>query len=87
MKAKLTLSIEASVIEMAKQYAKESGDSLSNILENHLKFITQKSVKSEDDELFSDIMALKGCIKLSDEDMKKSFKELRGERLDRKYGK
>jgi transposase len=40
MNTKLTLTIEQSVIERAKSYAKEKGHSLSEIIENYLKTIT-----------------------------------------------
>lgn len=47
MNTKLTLTIEQSVIEKAKSYAKEKGHSLSEIIENYLKAITteQKLIK------------------------------------------
>ncbi len=40
MNTKLTLTIEQSIIEKAKSYAKEKGRSLSDIIENYLKAIT-----------------------------------------------
>lgn len=47
MNTKLTLTIEQSIIEKAKLYAKEKGRSLSDIIENYLKAITteQRIVK------------------------------------------
>ncbi|NOZ45352.1 MAG: hypothetical protein GXO79_01070 [Chlorobi bacterium] len=39
MNTKLTLTIEQSLIEKAKRYAKEKGRSLSDIIENYLKVI------------------------------------------------
>lgn len=42
MNKKLTLSLDDSVIERAKQYAKEHGISVSKIVENYLKVITSK---------------------------------------------
>ena len=44
MNTKLTLTIEQSLIEKAKQYAKSKGRSLSDIVENYLKVI----IKDED---------------------------------------
>ena len=41
MTAKLTLTVERSVIERAKLYAKNTGRSLSEIIENYLETITQ----------------------------------------------
>lgn len=40
MNSKLTLTIEESVIKKAKLYAKSRGRSLSDIIENYLKVIT-----------------------------------------------
>ena len=46
MNTKLTLTIEQTVIEKAKRYAKDKGRSLSDIIENYLKMITKEEVKS-----------------------------------------
>jgi hypothetical protein len=48
MNTKLTLTIEQSIIEKAKSYAKEKGRSLSDIIENYLKAITADQRKTED---------------------------------------
>lgn len=46
MNTKLTLTIEKSLIEKSKKYAKEKGRSLSDIIENYLKvIIKEESVK------------------------------------------
>ncbi|MDA3943474.1 MAG: DUF6364 family protein [Bacteroidetes bacterium] len=42
MNTKLTLTIEQSLIEKAKQYAKNEGRSLSDIVENYLKVIIKE---------------------------------------------
>ena len=47
MTTKLTLTVEKSVIEKAKSYAKKTGRSLSEIIENYLATITQESSNSE----------------------------------------
>ncbi len=48
MNTKLTLTIEQSIIEKAKSYAKEKGRSLSDIIENYLKAITTEKRIVED---------------------------------------
>ena len=48
MNTKLTLTIEQSIIEKAKFYAKEKGRSLSDIIENYLKAITTEQRAIED---------------------------------------
>lgn len=62
MDSKLTLTLEQQVIENAKQYAKKSKQSLSDIIENYLKLLvnsdTQKSTKST-----SKILLSKGAFK------------------------
>ena len=60
MNTKLTLTIEQSIIEKAKFYAKLKGRSLSDIIENYLKAIT-KDTKSES-ELSPLIKSLKGSF-------------------------
>ena len=43
MRTKLTLTVEKSVIKRAKSYAKNTGRSLSEIVENYLLKITQET--------------------------------------------
>lgn len=45
MKTTLILTIEKEVIEIAKEYAKENGLSLSEMVENYLKYVTVKPPK------------------------------------------
>lgn len=45
MNTKLTLTLEQSVIESAKRYAQEKGRSLSDIIENYLRLITQEKTE------------------------------------------
>ena len=48
MTTKLTLTMDKSVIERAKKYAKREERSLSNLLENYLKALTyEKKYKKE----------------------------------------
>lgn len=62
MATKLTLTINKSVIEKAKEYAKLKGRSLSDIIENYLKLITSDDkFTSNDPTPFTD--ALKGSFK------------------------
>lgn len=81
MNTKLTLTIEQDIIERAKKYAKDKNRSLSDIIENYLKLLTNKDSTNET-ELNPVIESLKGSFK-----MPKNFdykKELRN-RLDEKY--
>ncbi|MGF7231189.1 DUF6364 family protein [Arachidicoccus sp.] len=49
MNTKLTLTIEQSVIERAKKYAGKRERSLSNLIENYLKALTNGSANNDDD--------------------------------------
>lgn len=62
MNTKLTLTIEEKIIHRAKRYAKENGRSLSGIIENYLKMITQEEVK-EDKEITPLVKSLRGSFK------------------------
>lgn len=61
MNTKLTLTIEQSVIEKAKKYAKEKERSLSDLIENYLKALTKDEVQS-DIELTPIVKSLKGTF-------------------------
>lgn len=47
MSSKLTLTVDKSVIERAKSYAKNTGRSLSELIENYLISITIDNVEKE----------------------------------------
>ena len=47
MNTKLTLTVEKSIIERAKSYAKNTGRSLSELIENYLAKITQEESTTE----------------------------------------
>ena len=73
MNTKLTLTIEQTVIEKAKRYAKGKGHSLSDIIENYLKIITNDGAKSEM-EITPIVKSLRGSFKApSDFDYKKEL--------------
>ena len=63
MNTKLTLTIEKSVIEDAKKYAKEKERSLSSLIENYLRAIT-KSTKDEIGKETSIVQSLKGSFQM-----------------------
>jgi len=47
MNTKLTLTVEKTIIERAKSYAKKTGRSLSELIENYLSIITQDDSTAE----------------------------------------
>jgi Family of unknown function (DUF6364) len=82
MTTKLTLSMDDQVIESAKRYAKKKGESLSGIVENYLKSIS--NAKSVTTEISPRVRKLMGSIQLpKDFDYKKELKNAIG----KKYSK
>ncbi|MCD8529163.1 MAG: DUF6364 family protein [Chitinophagales bacterium] len=64
MNTKLTLTIEKEIIERAKDYAKKKNRSLSDIIENYLKMLTdKKQTNKEEQELTPLVKSLKGSFK------------------------
>ncbi len=62
MTTKLTLTIDDSVISVAKKYAKQKGKSLSDIVENYLMSLTSKENREE--HISPRILKLMGAIEL-----------------------
>ena len=83
MNTKLTLTIEKEVIEIAKEYAKEKGQSLSEMVENYFKFVTVKRIKIKEKQLSPKVRTLRGIIK-ADKDL--DYTEILTEELSKKYG-
>ena len=80
MNTKLTLTIEQSIIERAKTYARGKGRSLSDIIENYLKAITTEQKVKED--ISPLINSLRGSFKAPESfDYKKELSE----KLSEKY--
>jgi len=72
MNTKLTLSINKSIIEKAKRYAKGNNQSLSQIIESYLEKVTSNNMELGDPELDS----IRGIIKLpKDFDLKKESRK------------
>lgn len=83
MNTKLTLTIEKEVIEVAKEYAKEKGQSLSEMVENYFKFVTLSRKKVEEKQLSYNVRKLRGIIKTEDN---LDYKQILTEELSKKYG-
>ncbi|KQT15483.1 hypothetical protein ASG31_14565 [Chryseobacterium sp. Leaf404] len=83
MNTKLTLTIEKSVIERAKKYAKNRERSLSELIENYLKaLVNTESDKKGQEDLTATVKSLKGSFKMpKDFDEKKELTN----RLTEKY--
>lgn len=73
MNTKLTLTIEQSIIEKAKKYARERERSLSDLIENYLKALTNEK-EIDDNDLSPTVKQLRGSFKLpKDFDYKKEL--------------
>ena len=83
MNTKLTLTLEKEVIEIAKAYAKEKGQSLSEMVENYFKLVTIDRRKIKPKELSPRVRRLRGIIKVTE---KIDYKKTLTEELSKKYG-
>ncbi len=79
MDTKLTLKLDKSVIERAKQYAKEHNISLSGLIENYLQAITLND--NTDISISPLVKSLTGVIELEEKDYKKDYTKF----LSKKY--
>lgn len=82
MNTKLTLTLEKEVIEMAKNYAKEKGQSLSEIVENYFKFVTVQRAQIKEKQLSPKVRKLRGILKT---DSNLDYKQILTEELSKKY--
>lgn len=81
MKKKLTLSLDQSVKQQAKIYAKKKNSSLSELVENYFKVITDSEMM-EDSEISPNVLELCGIIKLPENF---DYKADRLKYLEKKY--
>ena len=73
MDAKLTLNVDRNITARAKAYARSRGRSLSDLVEDYLKFLTSGR-KDMDPELTPRVKSLFGSIKVPEElDYKKEL--------------
>lgn len=82
MSTKLTLTLDKEVIEIAKKYAKEKGQSLSEMVENYFKFVAVQRVIIKEKELSSKVRQLRGIIK---PDRNFDYKKILTEELSKNY--
>lgn len=61
MSVKLTLTVERSIIEKAKSYAKKTNRSLSELIENYLETITSES---DEQNISPKLKKIVGSVKL-----------------------
>jgi hypothetical protein len=73
MNTKLTLNLDKSVIDQAKNYAKDNRVSLSKLIENYLDSLTKRSEKKS--KISPLVQSLTGVIPNGNYDDKKDYKE------------
>jgi len=81
MSAKVTLSINETVLKKAKTFAKNNHTSLSKLFENYLSDITGK--ENDVDEISPLVRSLSGVLKLPDNF---DYKKDKAKYLESKYG-
>ena len=62
MNTKLTLTLDKEVIDNAKEYAKDKGQSLSDIVENYFKVVVEKRTEINVKQLSTKVRKLRGVI-------------------------
>ena len=82
MNTKLTLTIEQELIRKAKVYARQKNRSLSDLIENYLKILTQEEKKEYSVYLTPITKSLKGSFEMP-EDF--DYKEELATRREQKY--
>jgi hypothetical protein len=83
MNTKLTLTIEKDIIEEAKIYARDKGQSLSDIVENYFKLLTKDNREIKPTQLSPRVRRLRGIISV-EEDF--DYKKVLVDELSKKYG-
>lgn len=83
MKTHLTLTLNKELIEQAKKYAANKGESLSEMVENYFKYITGSKVEDEKEQLSPRVKKLRGILKV-DSDF--NYKDVLNEAKSTKYG-
>ena len=83
MNTKLTLTLKKEIIEQAKKYASEKGRSLSEMVENYFKYLTDLKLEEKSEKLSPRVKKLRGIVKVnSDFDYKKILDEERVKKFE-----
>ncbi|MEK6475912.1 DUF6364 family protein [Catalinimonas sp. 4WD22] len=84
MNTKLTLTLDKETIEQAKKYASEQGRSLSEIVENYFKFLTEHKTEDVSTQMSPKLKRLKGVMKV---DANFDYKKVLDDARNNKYGR
>ena len=80
MNSPLTLTLDKSVIEQAEQYAQSQGRSLSDLVDQYLRNLTE--IQEQPSEFSPLIQSLMGSIQLDDD---RDYKEILTDELIKKH--
>lgn len=81
MSTKLTLTLSKQVIDAAKEYASNEGKSLSEMVENYFKYLTENRVEESTKKISRRVSKLRGIMKVDDSfDYKAVLEEERSKR-------
>lgn len=82
MNRKLTLLLDETIINQAKEYAKNKNETLSGIVEKYFTFITTKNPKASSINTSREIEKLSGIIHIpAGFDTKEAYRKYRFERV------
>ncbi len=65
MNTKLTLTLEKEIIEQAKKYASDKGRSLSEMVENYFKYLTESKIEEVSKQFTPRVNKLRGVMKVN----------------------
>lgn len=83
MNTKLTLTLEKEIIDIAKVYAKERGQSLSEMVENYFKLLTVNQKSLNVSKLSPKVKELRGILTIEGDI---NYQDVLTEELSKKYG-
>ena len=75
MQTKLTLRLEESLIQQAKNYAREHDKSLSQVVADYFQILTQQSKKTETSPITKSLIGVIDAGNIDEEDYKKHLEE------------
>ena len=85
MATKLTITVNKTIIEEAKSYAKSQGRSLSNLIEEYLKSVVNTKEQEKYFEISPIVKSLWGSVKPISNSM--DYKDILSEEILKKYSK
>jgi len=85
MATKLTITVNKTIIEEAKSYAKSQGRSLSNLIEEYLKSVVNKKKHEDDFEISPIVKSLWGSVKPISDSV--NYKDVLRDEIVKKHSK